>query len=46
MPEISVTSSDRMAIVAVTDTLPVAVEPYGINPSGLANSRKKKTVNK
>ena len=32
------------ASIAVTEMLPVAVEPYGMSPSRFANRMKKKSV--
>ncbi len=38
------TTNEMIAIVAVTEMLPVAVDPYGISPTRLANRMKKKTL--
>ena len=44
MPASSTTTKVMIASVAVTEMLPVAVDPYGISPSRLANRMKKKSV--
>ena len=43
MPAISTTMNVMIASVAVTDTLPVGVEPYGTRPNRLQNRMKKKS---
>src|SRR5579863_1232063 len=43
IPDTSMTTKEMIAIVAVTAMLPVAVDPYGMRPTRLANRMKKNT---